>query len=73
MVSSFVLVVNMKSIKIFGACLVLLGLFTGVCVIIGSHSVDAPNAEIAYRFGMLMGSAVVECAVGSLLVSDFLK
>ena len=44
-----------------------------MCVIIGSHSVDAPNAEIAYRFGMLMGSAVVECAVGSLLVSDFLK
>lgn len=63
----------MKSVKIFGACLVILGIFTGVCVIIGTKSVDAPTLESAYRFGMLMGSAVVECAVGALLTSNFLK
>jgi len=63
----------MKSIKIFGACLVLLGLFTGFCVIIGTKSVDVPSLETAYRFGMLMGAAVVECAVGTLLTSNFFK
>lgn len=63
----------MKSVKIFGACLVLLGLFTGVCVIVGSNSVDVTTLETAYRFGFLMGTAVVECAIGSILTSNFFK
>lgn len=57
----------MKSIKIFGACLVLLGLFTGVCVI-GNNYVDSPSLETAYRIGMLAGAAIAEVVVGNILL-----
>ena len=59
---------NMKSIKIFGACLVLLGIFTVVCVIIGNNFVDSPSLETAYRIGMLTGAAIAEVVVGNILL-----
>ena len=57
----------MKSAKIFGICLTLLGIFTVVCVIISLHSVYTPSLDSSYRMGLLMGSAITECSVGLLL------
>ena len=63
----------MKSIKIFGVCLVLLGLFTGVCVIIADRSVDVTSIETAYKHGVLMGLAIAKCGIGSILIQLFYK
>jgi len=62
-----------KSVKIFGACLVLLGLFTGVCLMIANHSVDNASLEYAYKSGVLMGAAIAECGIGALMINIFGK
>lgn len=58
-----------KSVKIFGACLVLLGLFTGVCLMVVNHSVDNDSLEHAYKSGVLMGAAITECVIGTLMIN----
>lgn len=56
-----------NKIKVFGFCLILLGIFTGVCLMISVHLVDTPTLEVSYKMGMLAGTAVAECTIGSLL------
>jgi len=60
-----------KSVKIFGVCLIGLGLFTGICVMISNHSVDTATVEFAYKSGVLMGAAIAECGIGTLLIKIF--
>lgn len=57
--------------KHLGVGLVILGILTGLLAITVSQSTDYATLEFAYRNGILMGAAIAECAIGSILTLKF--
>lgn len=57
--------------QIFGALLVCLGIFIGVCAIISSGTYA--DVEIAYKHGIIIGVAISMCSIGGLLSSGKLN
>ncbi len=56
----------MNKIKAFGIILTTLGIFTTACVLFATNQIS-PDVSSAYKMGVLIGSAVTECAIGFLL------
>lgn len=56
-------------IKVWGAVLVVLGLITGICAMyLNSHAPAIVDLQFAYKSGMFIGSAITECAIGTLML-----
>jgi len=54
-------------LQLIGAILVALGIFTAVCGVFSiTHCINI-DTSTAYNNGMLMGSAIAECAIGMCL------